>query len=883
MKTFRAMLLRVAGMFNKERRDHELDEELKSHLHMQIDENLRSGMSRQEAERAAYIRLGAVESAKETYREQRGIPILENLWQDLRFGARTLLRSPGPALVAILTLGLGIGANTAIFSAVHAVLLKPLPYENGDRIVTLRQQAPRAGFLDVAFSVPELTDYRAQNHTLDAIVEYHNMAFILLGRKEPERVLTGVVSWNFFDVFGLKPLLGRPFRAEDEQPGAPPVLLLSYDYWIHSFGGDPTVVGKTYRMNDKLHTVVGVLPPVPQFPDENDVYMPTTACPFRSDPMMMANRKDRMMQAFGLLKPGISDRQAQADLSGVATNLQKSYADVYPANLDYSVRASLLREEMTQDARPTMLVLLGTAGFVLLIACANVTNLNLARMVGRQRELAIRTALGANRARLFRQLLTESLLLTIAGATVGWLFASSGIGLLAAYISRFTPRGREIQMDGTVLLFTLVVAVLVSLVSGSIAALDQRRESIGNLKDGSAQSTIGRGRQRLRNGLIVAQIAVSFVLLIGAGLMLRSFVKLQHVDAGFEPSNVLTMRVNLDFAKYNTSDKQRAFFENLLQKVKAQAGVVSAAVSMVFPLNGAGPVRSDFTIEGRLHDQNMPIADFRIVSPDYFKTLKIPVLSGRAFTDSDRPGSQDVALVSRTAGRHFWKDQDPIGKRISTDSGKTWAQIVGVVGDVKQYGLDKDAADEIYYSLAQSPMSGASLLVKTAGDPMSIARLAVGLIYQIDPNQPAARIRSLDQVRADSIAAPRLTTNLLGLFALLALVIAAAGIGGVMALSVNQRTQEIGVRMAIGAWPTEILRMVLGQGMLLAGLGVVLGLLGAMALTGALRKVLFEVNPIDPLTFLSVAVVLSGTAFLACYLPARRAAAVDPMIALRYE
>ncbi len=883
MKTLRALFLRLGGLFHKEQRDRELAEEIESHLQMHIEDNLRSGMTPEEARRQALIKLGGVESTKESYRDRRGLPFVETFIQDLRFGARMLRRNPGFTAVAVLTLALGIGANSAIFSVVNAVLLKPLPYENGERLVVVKQGAPRSGFPDVGFSVPEILDYRAQNRSFDALVEYHSMAFILLGRKEPERVQTGVVSWNFFDAFGVKPLLGRAFRADDEKPGAPAVLLLSYEYWIRSFGGDPTVVNKTFTMNDRLHTVIGVLPPLPQYPDENDVYMPTTACPFRSDPQMMANRSDRMMNVFGLMKPGVSVRQATSDLNGIILNAQRTYPDVYPPSFDVAAWALSLREQLTQNARTTMLVLLGAAGFVLLIACANVTNLNLARMVKRERELAVRAALGAGRNRLFRQLLTESFLLSLAGAALGLLFAQDGIGLLVSYVARFTPRAREIHLDGTVLLFTLAVAVVVSLVSGSVAALDSREHNIGNLKEGSVQSTIGLDRRRLRNFLIVSQVAVSFLLLIGAGLMLRSFLKLQHVDPGFEPENVLTMRLNLNFTKYNTDNKRRAFYDALLDKLQTQPGVLSAAGGMTFPLIGMDPMSNDFTIEGRDSAQSLPIGDFRIVTPGYFHALRIPLFEGRDFTRQDRPDAPVVAIVNRTAAHHFWGTQDPVGKRISTDKGKTWIQIVGVVGDVKQYGLDKDVSDEIYIPLADSPVSGVSLLIKTSVEPMSIARRIIQQIYQIDPDQPAARVQSLEQVRADSVAAPRLTANLLGLFALLALAIAAAGIGGVMALSVSQRTHEIGVRMAIGAWPREILRMILSQGLVLTTVGLVLGFLGAVGLTRILRGLLFEVTPTDPLTFVGVGAVLAIAALSACYVPARRAARVDPTVALRCE
>ena len=805
--------------------------------------------------------------------------------QDAGFAVRMMRKNPGFTLAAVLTLGLGIGANSAIFSVVNAVLLKPLPYEHGERLVQVQQQAPKAGLLNQPFSALEVNDYRTQNHTLEALVEYHNMNFILLGRSTPERVETGVVSWNYFDVFGVKPLFGRTFRAEDETPGAPAVLMLSYEYWIRSFGGDPTVVGKTFRMNDRIHTVVGVLPPVPQYPNENDVYMPTTACPFRSNPQTIADRRARMVNVFARMKPGGTVQQAQADLAGVAANLQKAYPEVYPSTVDYSVRTQSLEEQLVHNARPTMLVLLGAAGFVLLIACANVANLNLARMVRRERELAVRAAMGAGRVRLFRQLLTESFLLALVGGGLGLLFSWGALNLLVNFAARFTPRAREIQMDAPVLLFTLGVALITSLLSGTAPALAAREAVVGSLKEGSGQTTIGKGRQRMRSALIVAQVAVSFLLLIGAGLMLRSFVKLQHVDAGFQPENVLTMQIGLDFAKYDTNGKTLAFFESLLDKVEAQSEVKSAAASMMIPLNGTMNMVNDFQIEGQaaVPGQSLPAADFRVVSPAYFKTMAIPILEGRAFTRADRPGVPDVAILNRSAARHFWGAQDPVGKRFSTDGGKTWEQIVGIAGDVKQHGLDKDAVDEIYVSMAQNPIQDSILVVKTAGEPLSVAKKVIELIYEIDPNQPAARIKSLEQIRSESVAGPRLTSNLLGLFAILALAIAATGIGGVMALTVGQRKHEIGVRMAIGARPGEILHMILRQGMGLVVMGVALGLLGALGLTHLLQGLLFEVGPTDPLTFVGVAAVLAAAALLACYVPARRAARVDPMIALRAE
>jgi putative ABC transport system permease protein len=809
---------------------------------------------------------------------------LSMLWQDSSFALRMMRKNLGFTVAAIIVLGLGIGANTAIFSVVNAVLLKPLPYEHGERLLMMRQSTPRSGLMGSSVSVPELMDYRRQNRSLDALVEYHNMQFILLGRSEPEQVETGVVSWNFFDIFGVKPLVGRNFVPDDEKAGAPAVLLLSYEYWLRSFGGDPTVVGKVFRMNDKPHTVIGVLPPFPQYPQENDVYMPTVACPFRSGPHMIGNRQMRMVRMFGRMKPKIKPTEAEADLSAVAASMNREFPNDYSEGADLKVNVTPLKLELTRDARPTMLFLLGAAGFVLLIACANVANLNLARMVRRERELGVRTAMGASRVRLFRQLLTESSLLALIGGGIGLVLATGGIRLLAAYVARFTPRANEVHIDATVLVFTLGVALFVSVLTGTAPAVARRESLITTLKEGGSQSTLGSARGKLRSALIVAQVSVSFLLLIGAGLMVRSLINLQHVDPGFRPENVLTIQLSLDFSRYTTNEKTLSFFDSLLEKAEALPGVTSAAAAGVFPLDKSPAFNNQFDIEGQQgNDTGKPIAEFNAISPGYLQVLGIPLLSGRDFDRRDRPESTKVAIITQSVAQRHWHNQDPVGRHISFDNGKTWTQIVGVIGDVHEHGLDLPANDLIYVPFAQYPQTGPALIARTQGDPMAIARTVVQRLYEVDPNQPAGRIESLEQFRADSIAAPRLTANLLGLFALLALAIAAAGIGGVMALSVSQRTHEIGVRMAIGARPAEIIRMILGQGMGLALGGVTIGLLGAFALTHALKSLLFGVTPTDPLTFLGVAGVLTAAAFAACYVPARRASRIDPNIALRVE
>jgi putative ABC transport system permease protein len=814
---------------------------------------------------------------------------LSMLRQDSTFALRMMRKNLGFTIAAIVVLGLGIGANTAIFSVVNAVLFKPLPYEHGERLLVLNPRTASGGI--GSSSVPEMNDYRRQNRSLDGIVEYHNMQFILLGRSEPERVETGVVSWNFFDLFGVKPLVGRMFEPDDEKPGAPAVLLLSFEYWERSFGGDPTVVGKTFRMNDKPHTVIGVLPPFPQYPQENDVYMPSVACPFRSDPKLIANRSGRMLQLFGRMKAGVKPSQAEADLSTIAASMQREYPNDYPKDSHPSVGATPLKAELTRDAKPTMLFLLTAAGFVLLIACANVGNLNLARMVRRERELGVRTAMGANRVRLFRQLLTESFLLALGGGLLGLFLATSGLQLLTAYVARFTPRAHEINVDAQVLLFTLVVSGLVSILTGTAPALARRRNLIATLKEGGTQSTLGASRGTTRSALIVAQVAVSFLLLIGAGLMVRSLINLQRVKAGFQPENVLTVQISLDFSRYMgattfiSNQKMLGFSDALLEKIQAMPRVTSAAMSGEFPLDKSPASNNEYLMEGQQGNSSdaNPTADFNSVTPDYFRTLGIPIFSGRTFDGRDRPDKPLVAIVNESLARHHWHDQEPVGRRISFDDGKTWIPIVGVVGDVRERGLDQPPADLIYLPFAQYPQMQPSLVARTRDDPMNIARAAVQHLYEVDPNQPAGHIQSLEQVRADSIAVPRLTANLLGLFAILALAIAAAGIGGVMALSVSQRIHEIGVRMAIGARPLEIVLMILRQGMLLALVGVALGVASAFALTHALKSLLFGVTPTDPTTFGGVAAVLAAAAFAACYIPARRAAQIDPLRALRTE
>jgi predicted permease len=796
-----------------------------------------------------------------------------------------LRKSPGYAAAAILTLALGIGANTAIFSVVHGVLLQSLPYGGGDRLVRLRVDAPGAGIDDGRFAVPEILDIRALSRTIEGIVEYHAMSFVLLGGTEPQRVQTGVVSANYFDTLGVTPVVGRTFLPGEDRKGAEAVLVLSHSYWMRAFGGDPSVVGRVFTMNDRPHTVIGVLPPIPGYPQDNDVYMPVSACPFRSDPSMENNRQMGMMQLFGRLKPGIRFEAARSDLASVMARMAHDHPSDYPVSAHVSLSPVSLREELTRQARPTFLLLFGTVGLVLLLACANVANLSLARLVRREREMALRSALGAGKRRLMRQLLTESLLVSLTGGLVGVGIAAAGRGLLVHFARRFTPRAPEISVDVPVLIFSLAVSLAVGIVLGLLPALSPKRPLSAALTDGRDASGATPARLKVRNVLIAAQVAISFVLLVAAGLMLRTLWKLSHVDTGFQTEHVLTARISLNFTRYSNREQRLAFQDQLIERLSREPGVRSVALAATFPLNENGPSSGRYDIEGRpapSADQK-PRADFQRVSADYFTTIGVPVLRGRALADSDRYEAPIVAVINDRMARHVWPGEDPLGKRIQveTDQDKfTWIPIVGVVGDVRQYSIADAPPDQVFLSIRQFPGLG-TCLIRTDGDPRRLERTVRAAVHAVGPEQPVDQIRAFDEVRSGALDSPRLTATLLLLFASLALTITATGIAGVIGFSVGQRRQEFGIRMALGALPGTVRAMVLRQGMRQVAIGLALGLAAALVMTRLWSSLLYEVSPTDPPTFLVVAVMLLGVAALACLIPARRATAVDPMVALR--
>jgi putative ABC transport system permease protein len=766
------------------------------------------------------------------------------------------------------------------------VLLKPLPYSEPDRLVLLRQSAPLAGQPIVGVSIKEYFDYREQSADFEALVEYHQMNFDLLKRGEPDRVSTGVVSHNFFDVLGIRPMLGRTFTAEDDKPGAEAVLLLSHSYWQSKFGGDPAIVGQVFQMNDRPHTVIGVLPNVPHYPSENDVYMPVLACPFRAQAQRNIDRNRRIFSAlvvFGRLEPGVTRERAAAGVEAICGRFVGENPQSYRSGSGFTATALDVRGELTRNARPLLLILMGTTGLVLLLACANVANLTLARMIRRDREMALRTALGAGRSRLIRQLLTESTLLAVAGGVVGLVFASSTIDMLALFVARFTQRSDEIAIDPRVLLFTLTVSMVTGLVFGTVPALASRVDLVKALKEGGKGAADGRGHRRIQGALIVVQVAVSVVLLVGAGLLLSSFYRLQQVDPGYRGERVLAAEAFGNFSKYPTPEALLAFYLPLLERLEQQPGVVSAAVTNGVPLSGLAPGSNPFQIEGRTTDDpdRRPTADIRIASTRYFETLGIPLVRGRAFSDLDHREAPRVVVINQSMMR-YWEGTDPIGSRISADGGENWATVVGIVGNVRQFGLDQQAVAQVYVPLRQTPFGLAGrVLVRAHGDPVAAAGVVRNTIHAIDPDMPVENMRTLDDLRDTFLATPRLTATLLAIFAGLALFVTITGIAGVIATSVSERTQEFGIRMALGAAPGNVLRMVLRQGMGLVAIGLAIGVAGSLFFARVLSGLLFEIEPTDPLTLAGVSLVLIAVAAVACFVPARRATLVHPTVALR--
>ena len=876
----------IRRFFRRRSWDRERAAEIEAHLQNEIDDNLALGMEPDEARRRAYLKFGNPTRVREEIWQLNSIAMLENFLRDVRYAWRTLLRNPGYGLVAVVTLGLGIGANTAIFTVINGVLLRPLPYPQAGQIVHLDQVAARLGPDPIGLSVQEFMAYRDQSRSFSNVAEYHSMLFTLLGTSNPERVVTGVVSANYFDVLGVKPVLGRLITPADENKNAPPVLVLSYAYWMKEFGGDRKILGRPFELNDRVHTVVGVLPPLPEYPDANDVYMPTTSCPYRSSADTIRDRSMRMITAFARLKPGVTLAQARGELTGIAGRMAAEYPKFYPAGAGFDAQATPVAQELTHSARPAFLALLGAAGLVLLLACANLANLALSRQMRRSREMAIRLATGASPACIFRQLLTESMMVALAGGLLGIGIAAAASRLLTSYAARMTPLAGEIHLDVRVLLFGLVVSLVTGALFGSLPGYIASRTGFASLTDAGERTTDNESGARLRKVFVAAQVTFSFVLLMCAGLMLRSLYNLLSVDPGFKTANVLSMQVSLNWTKYSKDSDRNIFFHNVLTRIEAMPGVEAASASWMAPLNSdMSPMSGGVVIEGQLVRPGEPVpqVDFEVTSPDYFRVLGVPVLSGRVFTDRDTDKTLEVAVVNARMAKHYWPNASPIGHRISTDNGKSWTAIVGVVSNVHQYSLDKEPDDAIYFPLDQHYITNSHLMVRTRANPMRMANQVAAIVHSIDPQQPVTEIRTLDQLRNTQLGTPRVTTMLLAIFAAVALFITIVGVSGTLALSVARRSKEIGIRIALGASKAQILRNVLTQGMAPVLTGLALGALAAIFSTRVLSNMLFAVKPDDPTTFAGIALLLFLVALLGCVMPARRALDVDPAKALRTD
>jgi len=801
---------------------------------------------------------------------------MDTFWQDLRYGSRVLLKNPGFTAVAILALALGIGANSAIFSVVNAVLLRPLPYHDPDRIMT----ALHSGWFPVAPA--NFLDWRAQNHVFERIAAAQAWGASLTGRDKPEQLKALQVTPDLFPVLGVDPVLGRTFLPEEDRPGAGRVVVLSHQLWQRRFGGDPKIVGQTLVLNGVGHTVVGVMPPGFQFAPfwvtNAELWVPLDLT------LRVNDRAGRSLRVFARLKPGVTREQAQAEMDTISRRLEQQYPGT---NKSLDVTVDPLHEKVVGKVRQALLVLLGAVSFVLLIACANVANLLLARSAARQKEIAIRTALGAGRLRLVRQLLTESMLLASLGGALGLLLARWGVKFLVALSPANLPRVETINLDSRVFGFTLAISLLTGLVFGLAPALQASKLDLNeSLKEGGRSATEGIRRNRVRSLLMISEVALALVLLIGAGLMIRSFRRLQAVEAGFDPRRVLTLVVPLRSSQYSTGPQRSAFFQRLIERVGALPGVESASAINHLPL--AGDIWTlGFTVEGRPAPPpgEGPSAAYRIIRPNYFHTMGISLLKGRDFTEHDAAGTPGVAIINEAFARNIWPHEDPIGKRIRVnDDGPDPREIVGIVKDVKQREWTAEPMREMYLPYLQNPApSYLTLVARTTADPLSLAAAVRNEVWTIDKDVPVSQVASMEQVIAGATGGPRFNLLLLNLFASVALILAAVGIYGVMAYSVSQRTHEIGIRLALGAQTTDVIKLVVGQGMALTLIGVAIGLAAAFAVTRLMSSLLFGVSATDPLTFAVIALLLLLVALVACYLPARRATKVDPMVALRYE
>ncbi|MGH9343385.1 MAG: ADOP family duplicated permease, partial [Terriglobia bacterium] len=895
----KVLACRIHGLLARRELDKEFQQELDAHLEMLTEENIRQGLPVEEARRAARLRLGGTMQLQETHRELYGLPWLETLFQDLRYGLRQLRRDPGFTAIAVITLALGIGANTAIFSVVNAVLIRPLPFRSPDRLVQLWETEAAPG--TYPFAGPDYLDWQAQNHTLAGSSLYTwQQSVNASGAGEPEQVSVVRTQANFFRVLGVEPLLGRAFIAGEDQAGQDRVAILSFDFWQRHFGGRRDALGKTLELNFEKYTVVGVMPASFRLVGEANIWVPQDMTP-----QGLGMRGSHNYLAIGRLKPGVTLAQARAELETIAKRLERQYPK---SNDNVGAAVIPLKEELVGNSRPELLIMLGVVGLVLLIACANVANLLQARAVGRQREIAVRRALGAASGRIVRQLLTESVVLSLAGGACGLALAWAGVKTLAASPNLPIPQPHAIRLDGMVLLFTLVVSLLVGIFFGLVPAWRVSQLHLNDeIKSRAAAARTPTGERRLlRDALVVAEIGTSLVVLISVGLLLRSFIRLRETRVGVEPKGVLTACLVLPAQKYVTTGQIGSFYQRLLDRLRRSPRVKEAAISTELPLNGGS--NGYITIPGNPNAGFQKIlVEWNYVTPNYFKALGIPFFKGRNFTEQDSqdtaegtakvdamvkarkfhplPGVEFPAIINQTMAKTFWPSEEALGQVFKL-GGIVNARVIGIAGDVNEWGIREPVIPEAYWPLTGAfDEYGRPMIVtlKSRGNPSALTILLRDQVHALDNGVALFRVRTMAEVISEATGGARYRMLLFGFFGLLALTLAAIGIYGVMAYTVNERTHEIGIRLALGAQKTDVLRLVVGQGMVLALIGVGIGIAAALGLTRLMASLLYGVKPTDPLTFVAVPLILTGVALLACYIPARRATKVDPMEALRYE
>jgi putative ABC transport system permease protein len=822
--------------------------------------------------------------------------MMNTLIQDVRYGARMLLKNPGITFVVILALALGIGANTAIFSVVDTVLLRPLPYVDADRLVFLNETSKAMD--EISVSYPNFTDWRNQNQVFENIGVYNRNSYNLTGAGEAERIITGQVSADLFAALRVNPLMGRLFTNDEDKPGGTPVVILSYPLWQRRFGGQAGILNQQLTLNNKSYTVIGIMPDGYQFPSRVEMWVPVGQLSGETSWQHRGNHPG--LYGVARMKPGVTFAQAKAEMDMIGTNLEKQYQD---SNAGNGVGLHPLLEVFVGDVRRPLWVLFAAVAFVLLIACANIANLLLARAQSRQKEMAIRSAMGAGRWRIARQLLTESVLLALVGGTLGMLVAQWGIKLILYISPDAIPRSKEIGLDWRVLAFTIGLSFVTGLLFGLVPALQAGVVDVHETLKETGRGT--SGKHWLRSSLVIVEVGTTLVLLVGAGLMIRSFYHLQKVNPGFSYDHLTSFSVSLPRKKYAENEQREQFYNRLLENVRALPGVEATAAASGLPLGNNG-WQTSFVVDGRprpSRDQT-PLMEACLVTTDYFKAMNIPVKSGRAFESRDdrswvvgkdfsklNDDEKEMAplnsiVIDEEFARRYWPGEEAVGKRIAMGSEKNprILTVLGVVGRVKMDGLSTDSKRvQGYFPFAQIPNEGMTVIIKAAGDPNQLIAAVRDQVKAIDPDQPIYSVRTMDDIRAESVAPERLNLTLLSIFAGIALVLAVVGIYGVMSYSVTQRTHEIGIRMAIGAQPRDVFRMIILQGMMLALIGVGIGLVGAFLLTRLMASMLFGVEPTDPATFAAIAVLLTTVALVACYVPGRRATKVDPVVSLRYE